>query len=40
MIDILPKIHDRNTLEFKVGYKAPDGTAYHDFEMNTWIFIP
>ncbi|MBR1462922.1 MAG: hypothetical protein IJ604_06020 [Prevotella sp.] len=40
MIDILPKIHDRNTLELKVGYKAPDGTAYHDFEMNTWIFIP
>lgn len=40
MIDILPKIHDRNTLEFKVGYKAPDGTAYHDFEMNTWVFIP
>ena len=33
MIDILPKIHDRNTLEFKVGYKAPDGTVYHDFEM-------
>ncbi len=40
MIDILPKIHDRNTLEFKVGYRAPDGTVYNDFEMNTWIYIP
>lgn len=40
MIDIQPKIHDRNTLEFKVGYKASDGAVYNDFEMNTWIYIP
>ena len=40
MIVIQPKIHDRNTLEFKVGYKASDGAVYNDFEMNTWIYIP
>ena len=40
MIDIQPKIHDRNTLEFKVGYKASNGATYNDFEMNTWIYIP
>lgn len=40
MIDILPKIHDRTTLEFKVGYKATVGTHSNDFEMNTWIYIP
>ena len=40
MIDILPKIHDRTTLEFKVGYKATGGASSNDFEMNTWIYIP
>ena len=40
MIDIKPKIHDSNTLEFKVGYKPNDGATYNDFYMNTWIFIP
>ena len=29
MIDILPKIHDRNTLEFKVGYRAPEHMDLH-----------
>ena len=40
MIQIKPKIHDSNTLEFKVGYKPNDGATYNDFYMNTWIFIP
>ena len=40
MIDIKPKIHDNNTLEFKVGYIPEDGVTYNDFYMNTWIFIP
>ncbi len=40
MISIQPKIHDQQTLEFKVGYIASKGTAYNSFEMNTWIYIP
>jgi hypothetical protein len=40
MISIKPKIHDSNTLEFKVGFVSNDGKTYDDFYMNTWIFIP
>ena len=40
MISIKPKIHDSNTLEFKVGYLPGEGAAYNDFYMNTWIYIP
>lgn len=40
MIGISSKIHDRNTLEFKIGYQVPEGTEYSDFEMSTWIYIP
>ena len=40
MINIKPKIHDSNTLEFKVGFLPNDGKTYDDFYMNTWIFIP
>lgn len=40
MIDIKPKIHDNNTLEFKVGFIPDEGVAYNDFYMNTWIYIP
>jgi len=40
MISIKPKIHDSNTLEFKVGFVPEDGVIYNDFYMNTWFFIP
>ena len=43
MIDLTTKIHDRFTLEFKVGFntEATDKpTKYSDFVMNTWIFVP
>lgn len=41
MLDINGKIHDRYTLEFKVGYSHyGPGTAVSDFRMDTWIFIP
>jgi len=40
MINIKPKIHDSNTLEFKVGFLPNDGKTYDDFYINTWIFIP
>lgn len=40
MIVINPKIHDRNSLEFKVGYSGAAQEAYSDFEMSTWIYLP
>ncbi len=41
MLEIEGRIHDRYTLEFKVGYSrySPE-TAVSDFMMDTWIFIP
>lgn len=40
MIEIHPKIHDRYTIEFKVGYIAKSDGAHNEFHMNTWIYIP
>lgn len=43
MIDLSAKIHDKFTLEFKVGFNTKQETKplkYSDFVMNTWIFVP
>jgi hypothetical protein len=43
MIDLITKIHDKFTLEFKVGFnteQAKKTMKYCDFVMNTWIFVP
>ncbi|MCI6549911.1 MAG: hypothetical protein MR450_03505 [Prevotella sp.] len=40
MIEINPKIHDRFTLEFKVGFVTEDDKSDNDFQMNTWIYTP
>ena len=43
MIDIQTKIHDKFTLEFKVGFIAKKNQNIlnvNDFVMNTWIFVP
>lgn len=41
MLEIQGKIHDRYTLEFKVGYSRHSPTAVvSDYMMDTWIFIP
>lgn len=43
MIDLTTKIHDKFTIEFKVGFnteKASKPMKYSDFVMNTWIFVP
>ncbi len=43
MIDLSTKIHDKFTLEFKVGFnteQAAKPTKYSDYVMNTWIFVP
>ena len=43
MIDLTTKIHDKFTLEFKVGFNtdvAVKPMKYNDFVLNTWIFVP
>ena len=43
MIDLTTKIHDKFTLEFKVGFNtkaAEHPMKYSDFVLNTWIFVP
>ena len=40
MIEINPKIHDRFSLEFKVGFVAEGDKPTSEFQMNTWIYIP
>lgn len=40
MINLQAKIHDRFSIEFKVGFNANREERENKFTMNTWIFIP
>lgn len=40
MIDIKVTIHDRFSIEFKVGFVVRRKLKVNDFAINTWIFIP
>ncbi len=43
MIDLSTKIHDKFTLEFKVGFNTEQTNKpakFRDYVMNTWIFVP
>lgn len=40
MIDVNTKIHDRFSIEFKVGFSTREGIEENNFALNTWIFIP
>jgi len=43
MIELSTKIHDKFTIEFKVGFNtqvSEHPLKYSDFVMNTWIFVP
>lgn len=40
MINIQAKIHDRFSIEFKVGFNANREQVINKFSMNTWIFVP
>lgn len=40
MIDIHVRIHDRYSVEFKVGYVVRKELEENNFVMNTWLFIP
>ena len=40
MIEISAKIHDKFSVEFKIGYNIRPETDINKFAVNTWIFIP
>ena len=40
MIDIQVRIHDRYSVEFKIGYVIQEKSKENEFMMNTWFFIP
>ena len=40
MIEIQTKIHDKFSIEFKVGFSGKEGVKVNHFDVNSWIFIP
>ena len=41
MFDIKGDIHDRYTLEFKIGYtRSDENVEVSDFVMDSWLFLP
>lgn len=40
MIELSVQIHDKFSLEFKVGYVVNGNVQLNNFALNTWIFIP
>lgn len=40
MINITTKIHDKFSIEFKVGFSGSERDANSNFNVNTWFFIP
>ena len=40
MIEIQTKIHDKFSIEFKVGFSGRDDVKVDHFDVNSWIFIP
>lgn len=40
MIEIQTKIHDRFSIEFKVGFSGTESVKVDHFDVNSWIFIP
>ena len=40
MIQVNAKVHDKFSVEFKIGFRGTQDAATNDFAVNTWIFIP
>ena len=40
MIDIQTKIHDKFSIEFKIGFSGREGVKVDHFDVNSWIFLP
>ena len=40
MIETQTKIHDRFSIEFKVGFSGREGVKTDHFDVNSWVFVP
>lgn len=40
MIETQTKIHDRFSIEFKIGFSGREGVKADHFDVNSWIFLP
>lgn len=40
MINVKTKVHDRFSIEFKVGFEGSKEMSLNEFAINTWIFLP
>ena len=40
MINVNTKIHDKFSVEFKVGFAGSEQDSVNDFTVNSWIFVP
>ncbi len=40
MVDILVRIHDKFSVEMKIGFAVKRQTVINDFAVNTWLFVP
>lgn len=40
MINVSTKIHDKFSIEFKVGFSGQESSAVNDFAVNAWVFVP
>jgi len=40
MINVNTKIHDKFSIEFKVGFAGSEQDKVNDFTVNSWIFVP
>ena len=40
MVDIVAKIHDKFSLEFKIGLRVNDKVDENSFSVSMWIFVP
>ena len=40
MINVNTKIHDKFSVEFKVGFAGSEQDSVNDFTVNSWIFLP
>ncbi len=40
MVEILVRIHDKFSVEMKIGFAVKRKTIINDFAVNTWLFVP
>ena len=40
MVELIVKIHDKFSVEMKIGFAVQSKTVINDFAVNTWLFVP